>query len=543
MLDKLMSLSIRWKLQIGFFTVTMITTIYNRLLASNELGEMVEITRHHGVDPHVIRLLEANHSAYIFNSFWESGIEFGFQFLLIGILANLFVGPIIALCGALKSVEAGDLTKEVANNSRDEIGILEKSFNDVLARLNRIMREIDNSGRHMEQSAYQIARISYEIAEVNKKEASRSAAVSSATEELHKISTTVQESAQSATERATQTEAQANAGITTVERNIEEMEQTALEVNRAATEIADLAQAANQIHNIIGAIKNIAGQTNLLALNAAIEAARAGEAGRGFAVVADEVRKLAEITNSSAEEVSAIVGLLTGKVDQVTAAMNTVVEKVHANQQVAGETAVVIRSMVLQVTASADASLAISEASKQQLDYLMMLSDTLDNLFSTIRESSAKVESTAVIGDNLYFVTQKLNAVMSDFTFNITKETEAGQNENRKFPRAHNNLLVEVIEGDTRLEGVTCDFSMSGIQLALPSLLTGQGKVSLCIYLPNGDLDKYKHQPPILFSARIAWQRDVDSRHLCGFEFIELDDIKRKSLKICFDYFNKNDEF
>ncbi len=543
MLKKLMSLSIRWKLQMGFFTVTMITTIYNRMLASHELEKMVEITRLHGVDSHVVKLLEANHDAYIFNSFWESAIEFAFQFMLIGFLANLFVRPIIALCDALKSVEAGDLTREVRNDSRDEIGILEKSFNDVLAKLNRIMREIDNSGRHMGQSAYQIAKISSEIAEVGKKEESRSAAVTSATEELHKISTSVQESARLATERAKQTEAQANQGITTVERNIDEMEQTAVEVNRAATELADLAQAANKIHDIIGAIKNIAGQTNLLALNAAIEAARAGEAGRGFAVVADEVRKLAEITNSSAEEVTKIVGLLTGKVKQVTDAMNIVVEKVHANQQVASETAFVIRTMVSQVTESADASLGISDASQKQLEYLMMLSGTLDNLFFTIRESSAKVEATAVVGNNLYFVTQKLNSVMSDFTFNVIKETEVNQNENRKFPRAQNNLLVEVVDGAVTLEGVTSDFSLTGIQLALPSALQSKGNVALRIYLPNGDLSQYAKQPPFLLTGRISWQRKVDNRNLCGFEFVQMDDIKRKALKACFDFFNKNAEF
>ena len=210
MLEKLMSMSIRWKLQFGFFTVTMITTIFNRVLASHELDKMVELSRASGVPQNVVDQLAANHSAYIFNSFWESGLEFAFQFIVIGLLANIFVHPIQLLCKSLKAVEEGDLTKGVANNSRDEIGVLEKSFNDVLSKLNKVMRSIDDSGKHMGQSAFQIATISHDLAEVSNQEQNRSAAVTSATSELHKISSKVQESAQFSTDCAIQTEVRAN---------------------------------------------------------------------------------------------------------------------------------------------------------------------------------------------------------------------------------------------------------------------------------------------------------------------------------------------
>ena len=543
MLEKFMSLSIRWKLQLGFFLVTMVTTIFNRLLASHELDKMIEITRANGVAQQVIDQLSANHSAYIFNSFWESGIEFAIQFLVIGVLANNFVRPILALCKSLKAVEEGDLTKGVENKSRDEIGVLEKSFNDVLANLNKIMREVDDSGRHMGQSAYQIATISHDIAEVNKKEQSRSKAVADATDELHKISSKVQESARSATERARQTEERANEGIKTVQKNIGEMEQTAHEVNRAATEISELVQVADQIHNIIATIKTIAGQTNLLALNAAIEAARAGDEGRGFAVVADEVRKLAEKTSSSAVEVSQIIAQLTGKVMQVSDSMSVVVEKVHANQQVAGETASVIQAMVGQVSESAEASRGISEASKQQIDNLAVLGDTLDNLFVTLRESSAKMETTATIGDNLYVVTNRLNDLMTGFTFEQTWKIEPSQHEKRSYPRAQNNLLVKVVQGDRNLEGVTKDFSMTGMNLALSTPLDKSKKLSLGIYLPRENLLQYESQVPVNLIGRVAWQRAEGGSHLCGVEFVEMDDVKRNYLKTCFDFFNKKAEF
>ena len=539
----LTNLSIRWKLQLGFFVVTMVTTIYSRMLASHELQKMIDIATSGGASPDILNKLSANHSAYIFNSVWESGLEFGVQFVLIGLVATSFVKPIQALCTALQAVEAGDLTQGVATTQHDEIGVLQRIFNDVLGKLNLILGEVDQSGKQMGQSAFQIATIANSIAEVSRQEESRSTEVVHATDELNAISAEVKNQAEQAAGRTREVEQKARDGVVTVQRNIAEMEATVSEVDRVSNEVAGLADAAGEINRIIDTIKEIAGQTNLLALNAAIEAARAGEQGRGFAVVADEVRKLAERTTASAAEVTGIVGSLTGRVSAVRTVMGSVVEKVHVNQAVAGETATVMEAMAAAVSEAAGANDAIAEGSRNQLAQFTQLQESLTRLFATLKESSTKVETTAVIGDDLYRVTGRMSDLMSGFRIQPAAGEAAKRDDNRRHPRLEHGMLTEVAQNGDAQEALAVDLSMTGARLALTRPIGKEMPVELRMLLPTPNIDSYQNQKPMDVKGRIAWQREEKGRMICGVEFVGMSSTEQARLKDCFSFFNKTAEY
>ena len=458
-------------------------------------------------------------------------------FILLEIIIRSITKPVAAVVSAANQLASGNLLITIDLKSNDEMGDMLNAVRNTAAVFSKVMGEIEYCSTHMGQSAYQVAKISNEIAEVSRQQENRSLEVNQAMLALHQISSSVQMQAVDAVQRSRLVESMAKEGIQSVHQNIRSMEEATQQVNLTSAEVGELEQSAQQINSIVITIKEIAGQTNLLALNAAIEAARAGEQGRGFAVVADEVRKLAERTTHSATEVSSIIAQLSGKVKQVAGTMNVVVEKVRVTQDESAKTAGTIEGMASNAMEAAAASLGISSVSLQQLERFALLESNLETLFEILKDSAAKTVISASIGDDLRMVTDRLSVILQKFTFVCEKQQELVSHDKRRFPRNQNKLLVKVTQRDQVLDALSSDFSMLGIRLRVAHPLQASEPLLLSISMPGDDLQQYSNQAPLRITGKLAWQKPEGDRYLCGVEFVDVDQALEAALKQCIDLY------
>lgn len=533
------NLSIRWKFQIIFFAVTMITTLYNRWLASNALENSVAIAKQGNAPVSVIESLESAHEAFIFHAVWESGIEFVIQFVLIFFVASFFVRPIRELINAFYEVESGNLLKRVDVAHKDEIGELGDHFNSMTENLRSILNKVDKSARSMGQSAFQITAVSREITDIGKREQQGSDDVRRVTDRLVSVSKAVQSQAESTSEEAHKMSEKAIEGVVMVEDNLSVMNEVISGVRVATDEVQDLSQTATKISSISSTITQIAEQTNLLALNAAIEAARAGEHGRGFAVVADEVRLLASNTAKSSCEIADIIGSLQDGVSNAIGAMENVAKQVEISGASAKKTSTMIEKMGKDVSnVVADGEVIVNQ-SAEQIDSLSDLQQTLARLFEALSTNASKTEVTSEIGAGLHEVTGELEEVIASFHFKEVTTFKKEANELRGHPRINCKQMVQVKQSDQFWEGLTLDISLSGVKIQLSSpLAESTGPVDFTMYMPVEDQTNFEYQEQLHLNTMIQWHREETGKYLYGLEFIDASDEDKERISNIFTYFH-----
>lgn len=289
--------------------------------------------------------------------------------LLIYLLIRILVSaPLAQTINRLTDITqgGGDLTQRLSSKSTDELGVMAREFNLLLEQVRQTIATFAQTSDNMQQSANELYTISERASDASATQHQQTDQVAAS---IHEMAVTAQSVAKNAidAEQAAETvfklTQQANKTITELVGNIEQQRQKAMASSSIA---AELTLASEDISTVINVIKSIADQTNLLALNAAIEAARAGEHGRGFAVVASEVRSLAAKTQSSTDEIQAMIARLKGGVHEVSLFLTLQQSVAEANSDSAQTAASSLHDVVQAARQINDINSDIASAAEEQ---------------------------------------------------------------------------------------------------------------------------------------------------------------------------------
>lgn len=338
--------------------------------------------------------------------------------LVLGALMKRLLKPLDLLHTSLREINSGegDLTRRLPDSGNDEIALLSREFNRFMESLQTLIVQVMGSSKQVHESTNRTSgeanqadgRLQRQLQELDQ--------LATAMQEMASTAEEVARNAQAAAQAALSANDEVDSGVRVVSRSTAAIKTLAVEMDEASQAITELARLSQNIESILSVINSIAEQTNLLALNAAIEAARAGEQGRGFAVVADEVRALAKRTADSTEEINDMLQGLAKRTGQTSVQMYASLEvsrssvhrinAVRDNFSVIRESVESIRDMTTQIAAAAEEQHRAAEGINQSIGLIHGDGFHLAQLTDTAKAKSAEL---AHVSDELDVLVRRFN--------------------------------------------------------------------------------------------------------------------------------------
>ncbi len=330
-------------------------------------------------------------------------------------IARIISKPVIDIAAKAEMVAGGDLTVEVTQTSNDEVGHLAASFKRMIENLRDIIGQVGEASSSVASASSEISSSTEQMAAGAQEQTSQANEVASAVEEMTKTILENSKNANDTAGTAKKARAAAEQGGKAVEDTVVGMKRIAEVVNKSAETVKTLGKSSDQIGEIVSVIDDIADQTNLLALNAAIEAARAGEQGRGFAVVADEVRKLAERTTKATKEIAGMIKTIQVETTGAVSSMEEGTKQVDEGIKLADKAGTSLHEIVELIQTLTDMVTQIAAASEQQSQASDQISKNVEGISAVTGETASGTQQIARAAEDLNGLTENLQRLVERF--------------------------------------------------------------------------------------------------------------------------------
>lgn len=323
--------------------------------------------------------------------------------------------PLSEINKVLDNVAQGDMTMRLDDSNKDEFGELAKSLNRVTDNLRNLIQGIISRSTQLAAASEETSAVTVESSQAIESQRAQVEQAATATTEMSSTSQSVTQSAEDALHEIKQADNEAERVKTISSNNKLTIEQLAREVAGASQVINKLHQDSASIGGILDVIRGIAEQTNLLALNAAIEAARAGEQGRGFAVVADEVRSLASKTQESTQEIQAMIESLQSGAEEAVSVMAKGQQQADSCVEQSEQAASALEQITQAVSQAHDASEQIATAAGEQHQVSQEISESLESIVAIAEQTAEGANQTSASASEVAKLAEELRLSVEEF--------------------------------------------------------------------------------------------------------------------------------